>query len=383
MNEMQEQMNKANKVSDQDRYARRIQSNKIRDVVSPQRLDNPFSLPSATIDEYLQFPATENPAKPPRGSYRLFAKSSGEQTDIFVIDSAGIVKELYAASAITLDDAYSNGSIINVDSGDISLLLNDNLGLNLTNNDGSTSYFSVRQTGITSSINQSFLVDAGVFFRNASTSINSNDDGYLDLNASTGIRLNALGVEIESVAITNASIASSSVTTLTADSATIEDLSTTSLSADTITIDVDLSAPLATILSLDADVAQIADASIESLSVSTSFESTGVATFEAGRIDAKTSAEIESGEIEAESSYMQIDTEASAASDDLETITGGEVGMELTIEATDASRVITVKDGIGNLYLSGDCTLDSPHDKITLIKAAADEWHEKCRSNNS
>jgi len=61
------------------------------------------------------------------------------------------------------------------------------------------------------------------------------------------------------------------------------------------------------------------------------------------------------------------DTEASAATDDLDTISGGVVGQVITLQQTSSSRDIVVKDDTGNLRLAGDFTLNNLNDSITLI----------------
>lgn len=80
-------------------------------------------------------------------------------------------------------------------------------------------------------------------------------------------------------------------------------------------------------------------------------------------------------------SYAIIDTEASAASDNLDTINCDQFGKLLTVSAADSARTVVVKDGTGNLKLEGDCTLDNTEDTITLVKIGAN-WLEVARSNN-
>ncbi len=94
------------------------------------------------------------------------------------------------------------------------------------------------------------------------------------------------------------------------------------------------------------------------------------------------SLEIATGVVTATKSYHTIDTEASAASDDLDTISGGVAGDILVINAANSSRTVVVKDGTGNLQLEGDCTLDNTQDTIMLIYTSAGAWYEVSRSNN-
>lgn len=90
---------------------------------------------------------------------------------------------------------------------------------------------------------------------------------------------------------------------------------------------------------------------------------------------------ITSGAVTATKSAHTIDTEADAASDDLDTINGGSAGDFLVLSAADGARTPTLKDGTGNLSLAGDCALDNAEDIIVLVYRAS-KWCEVCRSNN-
>jgi hypothetical protein len=92
---------------------------------------------------------------------------------------------------------------------------------------------------------------------------------------------------------------------------------------------------------------------------------------------------IASGAIAVTSSHIVVDTEAAAASDDLDTITGGQDGQILVVTAANSARDVVVKDGTGNIQCAGDCTLDNIQDTITLFyNATQTAWLELCRSNN-
>ena len=54
----------------------------------------------------------------------------------------------------------------------------------------------------------------------------------------------------------------------------------------------------------------------------------------------------------------KIDTEAGAATDDLVTINGGVDGEIIRLTCVSESRVVTIKDSTGNIYLGGDYDLD-------------------------
>jgi hypothetical protein len=81
--------------------------------------------------------------------------------------------------------------------------------------------------------------------------------------------------------------------------------------------------------------------------------------------------------------HVVVDTEASAASDDLDTISGGAyIGQTITLRSTTSTRDPTVKDGTGNLRLAGDCILTNADDTITLMFDGTN-WREMCRSDNA
>ena len=85
---------------------------------------------------------------------------------------------------------------------------------------------------------------------------------------------------------------------------------------------------------------------------------------------------------------MTLDTQAAAATDDLDTITvpaalESHDGLVMTLRAVDSTHTIVVKDGTGNLSLAGDCSLDNEEDTITLhYVSALTKWLELSRSDN-
>lgn len=99
------------------------------------------------------------------------------------------------------------------------------------------------------------------------------------------------------------------------------------------------------------------------------------------RLTNATELTIASGAITATQGYHTIDTEADAASDDLDTISGGTAGDILIITAANDARTVVVKDGTGNVQLAGDMTLDNTQDTLTLIYNGS-AWLEVARSNN-
>jgi len=94
---------------------------------------------------------------------------------------------------------------------------------------------------------------------------------------------------------------------------------------------------------------------------------------------------IASGVITATQGYHKIDTEANAASDDLDTITAGSgltAGTLLVVRAEDVARVVTLKDGTGNLLLNGDFALSATDRQMLLIYDGTN-WREIARSSGS
>lgn len=90
---------------------------------------------------------------------------------------------------------------------------------------------------------------------------------------------------------------------------------------------------------------------------------------------------ISGGAITATKSYHTVDTEADAATDNLDTINGGSTGDILILQTAVNTRDVTLKDGTGNLALAGDFVLDVITDKIMLIFVTTG-WHEIARSSN-
>lgn len=102
----------------------------------------------------------------------------------------------------------------------------------------------------------------------------------------------------------------------------------------------------------------------------------------------KTTATIASGAITAASSWMQIDTEGAASTDNLDTISGGEDGAEIILRTISSSRDVVVRHlggGTGNIRLSGatDYTLPNTSSTLTLLyDSGLSLWVETARSAN-
>lgn len=77
-----------------------------------------------------------------------------------------------------------------------------------------------------------------------------------------------------------------------------------------------------------------------------------------------------------------IDTEAAAATDDLDTINGGSDGDVIILSSVNAARDTTLKDGTGNLFLTADFALANNTQKIVLVNVGGTQWHELSRAAN-
>ncbi len=84
-------------------------------------------------------------------------------------------------------------------------------------------------------------------------------------------------------------------------------------------------------------------------------------------LGAPATVEIAGGAIAVTRSHHLLDTEGLAATDDLDTITGGHVGDLLILRAVSTSRKPTIKDNIGNIRCGGDFTLGNSSAIIVLV----------------
>jgi hypothetical protein len=90
---------------------------------------------------------------------------------------------------------------------------------------------------------------------------------------------------------------------------------------------------------------------------------------------------IVSGVVTATGAYHSIDTEANAASDDLDTINGTVAGQMIVLRANNSGRTVVAKDGTGNLKLEGDFSMDNTEDRLFLMSDGT-SLYEIARSNN-
>lgn len=79
--------------------------------------------------------------------------------------------------------------------------------------------------------------------------------------------------------------------------------------------------------------------------------------------------------------FITVDTESAAASDDLDTVSGGNSGELLIVQAADDARTVVVKDGT-NLKLQADFSLNNTQDKIILLCVSSGVYHEIARASS-
>lgn len=93
---------------------------------------------------------------------------------------------------------------------------------------------------------------------------------------------------------------------------------------------------------------------------------------------------ISGGVVTITTGFHRIDTQGAAATDDLDTINGGENGKILILGNTANGRTVVVRNGSGNIRLAGgDFSLDNTRDSLMLIYyGSLNEWVEISRSNN-
>jgi hypothetical protein len=88
---------------------------------------------------------------------------------------------------------------------------------------------------------------------------------------------------------------------------------------------------------------------------------------------------IASGVITATRTFHSVDTEASAATDDCDTINGFATGRLLVLRSNASARDVTFRTGVGgNLNLEGNCTLKNSNDRLILLGTSTG-WNELAR----
>lgn len=76
---------------------------------------------------------------------------------------------------------------------------------------------------------------------------------------------------------------------------------------------------------------------------------------------------ISGGVITVTKTYNSVDTQAAAATDDLDTINGGVTGAIVILRAASNSRDVVIKDGTGNIRVPSDRTLTHSEDMWMAI----------------
>ena len=99
-------------------------------------------------------------------------------------------------------------------------------------------------------------------------------------------------------------------------------------------------------------------------------------------VEAPTELTIAAGVVTITQNHHTIDTEADAATDDLDTINGLGIGTILVIQPATATRTIVVKNSGTSLDLAGDFTMDSNRDALVLLRISSTVWIELSRSDN-
>ena len=65
--------------------------------------------------------------------------------------------------------------------------------------------------------------------------------------------------------------------------------------------------------------------------------------------------------------WYKVETQAGAASDDLDTITGLSAGEQVMLSAVNDAHTVVLKNGTGNLNIKVDTSLDDTIDRVILI----------------
>ena len=79
--------------------------------------------------------------------------------------------------------------------------------------------------------------------------------------------------------------------------------------------------------------------------------------------------------------FVTVDTEATGATDDLDTISGGHKSEIVILQAADDARTVVVKDGT-NIKLQADFSLNNTQDKLFLGCVSPGVYHEISRASS-
>lgn len=90
------------------------------------------------------------------------------------------------------------------------------------------------------------------------------------------------------------------------------------------------------------------------------------------------------GEVINRTRFCRVKPNADASSDNVDTIIALNDGLMMVLSPYTTGKTLTFRDNVGNLSLSGDCTLDNPADTLTVMyNAELLKWVEISRSNNT
>src|SRR5262245_59128466 len=126
----------------------------------------------------------------------------------------------------------------------------------------------------------------------------------------------------------------------------------------------------------------VPDSTVDARALGSTAKVWGHAYLKSLTLGASTELTIAAGVVTATAGYFSVDTEANAAADDLDTITAGSGAIEgsiVILRAENVARIVTVKDGTGNLLLRGDCPLSATDRTLTLLYDGTN-WRELARS---
>lgn len=89
-------------------------------------------------------------------------------------------------------------------------------------------------------------------------------------------------------------------------------------------------------------------------------------------------------ELATQTTFHRVMPIADGASSDVTDIELANDGLVVTFSPYTTGKTLVFKDNTGNLRLAGDCTLDSPHDTLSLrCDRTLSVWAEVSRSNNA
>lgn len=122
--------------------------NKVNDRVVDQRLQATTDI--TVFNSYVDFKQITAPAAPDTRYVRLYTKTTGSDTGLFVKDSSSNEYELASTSnSVTdLDTAYDGGSTITADSTDLDINLSSGISFTINDDTDTTTYFSVNSSGV-------------------------------------------------------------------------------------------------------------------------------------------------------------------------------------------------------------------------------------------